>query len=319
MTVKLPLPKDVDLSDMPYFPVNDPRLKKSKSWRRAKHWRGTGPGLGFCLFNLWTAAFRAVPAGSLPDDDDDLAEDAECDIAYWLSIKADVLKGWELIDGRWWHHVVAEIAWDLWVARTKKKHENAIESWRSACKRAADKGLEPPPPPGIYRVWLSARYPETSATMSALDGREQGPVSEPCRTDVGATKEEIQSTKDLSEAKVSRLTPYSPPPRTKSPEGKNWYVHELARLTNEIGPGRVGVLVVEMAEGKGRGSGQYRLVEALKGGFMDARGVLVLPSKRRVDRVIAKWGDVLAACAPPLTLRHATVDELRAKKARIVA
>lgn len=302
MTVKLPLPSDVDLSDMPYYPINDPRLKKSKSWRRAKHWHGDGPGLGFCLFNLWTAAFRCVPAGSLADDDDDLAEDAECDYRTWLAIKGEAMIGWELIDGRYWHRVVADIAWDLWQARLKKKHENAVDSHRASCRRAADKGLEPPPPPGCFNDWIAATYPETAAYMA-----DNSP-------DVGATNANIPPTRDLSEAKVSSLTPCSPPRRAKSAEGQRWFAHELARLTNEIGPAVANALAVNMAEGQGLGTGQYRLVEAFKGAYRDRAGALVLPSKRRHETVALKWGTLLQVCAPELVMRHATVGEARERK-----
>lgn len=167
-SLPLPLPADVDLSGMDFMPVFDSRLTKSKAWLRAKNWRGGGPGLGFCLFNLWIAAFRAVPAGSLEDDDDVLADAANCDIAYWTEIKDKALTGWQLAEGRWHHPVVSQICWGLWRQRLEKRHENALNSWRMVAKRAADKGLEPPDPPGSFAAWVADKYPASSAYIYVL-------------------------------------------------------------------------------------------------------------------------------------------------------
>jgi hypothetical protein len=165
--IALPLPADVDVSDMQFMPLFDVRLTKSRAWLRARHWRGHGPGLGFILMNLWVAAFRNVPAGSLEEDDDLLADAARVDIEIWRQMREQAMEGWQLIAGRWWHPVLAEIAWDLWKARLAARHEKAHDRYRLACRRAADKGLEPPLPIGSFLEWLAVEFPGSHAYMNA--------------------------------------------------------------------------------------------------------------------------------------------------------
>lgn len=96
----------VDVRCLPYMPLYMDRLRKSKAWLRCKR----RPEMAFYLMNLWMRAWHEVPAGSIEDDDDVLADAAMCSPEEWQQIKADVLQGWELDDGRWRHHVVTELA-----------------------------------------------------------------------------------------------------------------------------------------------------------------------------------------------------------------
>jgi hypothetical protein len=163
----IPLPDDVDASDMPFMPLYIDRLMRSRSWRRAKYWTGGGPGLGFALMNMWLFAVRERPAGSIEADEDDAAlmEAAQVSAHDWPAMRAAVMAGWVLIDGRWYHAVVMEMAWNFWCERLKARHEKAFARWKSAAKRARDDGREPPEPIGAYDEWVRRTYPASAARL----------------------------------------------------------------------------------------------------------------------------------------------------------
>lgn len=98
-------PAGCDVRSLPYMPFDVIRLRRSKSWLGAKR----DPALGFYLMNLWTAAWHEVPAGSVEDDDDALADLAMCDPRKWSRVRDAVLRGWvKCSDGRLYHPVVSE-------------------------------------------------------------------------------------------------------------------------------------------------------------------------------------------------------------------
>ncbi len=99
-------PADSDLRSLDYMPLKVAQLRKSRSWLIAKR----NPEVGFYMMNLWAAAWHNVPAGSLEDDDDVLADMAMCQ-SYdrWVELKEVALRGWvKCSDGRLYHRVVAE-------------------------------------------------------------------------------------------------------------------------------------------------------------------------------------------------------------------
>lgn len=318
----LPLPGDVDLSDLPYMPMHDQRLMKSKAWLLAKNFRGGGPGLGFCLFNLWAEAFRSVPAGSLDDDDDMLADKARCDIEFWSVIKDKALRGWERHGGRLWHPVICELAWDTWLQRLSGRHLKALDSHRAAAKRAMDNGRLPPDPPGGLVEWVADKYPATSAYQVAILVAAGG--ARPDDRPPDKIKGPLDFEPKRSEGKV--IPPLIPPAvavdkpetgkegRTKA-DRQAWFAKELNRLENEF----KFMLPVMLANMQRPGvTGKFGLVQAFKGGWL-TRGpgggaVIVLPSKQRADAVTAQHGDWMRHYWPDLTVRHAKVDELRARK-----
>lgn len=319
----LPLPGDVDLQDMPFMPLRDKRLMSSRAWLHAKNWRGGGPGLGFCLFNLWVEAFRAVPAGSLEDDDDMLADKARCDIDSWTVYKDKALRGWERHGGRVWHPVVCELAWELWLARLSAKHGKAQDSWRNLAKRAADKGNEPPDPPGSLADWIAANFPATAAYQAALIAAQGGAVASPRPADKLENPSDIPPKR--SEDKVipplpPMAQPVDRPARGKErrtpADGKAWFVTELQRLENEFRP----MLPVMLSELQQPGvAGKYRLVNCFKGCWIEraphGKTAIVARSVQRARAIITEHGPWLNHYWPDLTVRHARVDELRARPA----
>lgn len=112
-----PLPADCNLREYLYIPMEIERLRRSRSWLIAKR----KPELGFYMVNLWIAAWHEVPAASLEDDDEVLADLAMCDPKRWPKVKADVLRGWvKHSDGRLYHQVVVEKALEAWAKKLKQ-------------------------------------------------------------------------------------------------------------------------------------------------------------------------------------------------------
>lgn len=172
-----PLPEDIDLTGMDYMPLYLARLMKSRAWLRAKHWTAPGPGLGFAMMNLWARAFQEVPAGSIDDDDDVLMDAAMVGPRDWPAMREAALRGWVKHAGRLHHPVVCELVWNVWRARLEARHENAMDSWRAATRRAENKGRDAPVRPGNWREWLERHYPVTAAYLrdvSADFGAESG-------------------------------------------------------------------------------------------------------------------------------------------------
>lgn len=100
-----PVPIDADLRHFQNMPVDVDRLRRSKAWLICRR----RPDLGFYMFNLWGKAWREVPAGSLEDDDDVLADAAMCSPERWPKVRTEVMRGWiKFADGRLYHRTVCE-------------------------------------------------------------------------------------------------------------------------------------------------------------------------------------------------------------------
>lgn len=123
-------PPGCDLSGHDWFPLHFERLRKSRWWRRATDMSRARNVM------LWGEAYKSVPAASLSNDDDELAEAAGFgfDIDAWMAAKDDILSPWTLCsDGRWYHPTVAELALDAWQKLSIKRR---AERERKAAQRA---------------------------------------------------------------------------------------------------------------------------------------------------------------------------------------
>jgi uncharacterized protein YdaU (DUF1376 family) len=148
-------PPDCDLRDFLFMPIECARLRRSKAWLIARK----EPALGFYMVNLWVAAWHELPAASLEDDDDVLADAAMCDPRAWPKVRERVLRGWvKCSDGRLYHPVVAEKARASWErkqsqrqrteaarqARTQRRHNNSDNAVTvSVTDNATDLSLHP--------------------------------------------------------------------------------------------------------------------------------------------------------------------------------
>lgn len=124
--------EDLDVRCLPYMPLGIERLKKSKSWLRCKR----QPELGFYMVNLWMRAWHEVPAGSIEDDDDVLADAAMCSPDTWESVKDAVLEGWERRDGRVFNSTVTEVATEA--SAKLRKNKNRTSAAREARQQGSD-------------------------------------------------------------------------------------------------------------------------------------------------------------------------------------
>jgi hypothetical protein len=115
-------PKDCDLRDYPFVPIERQRLLGStfNSKSSDAEWRAG--------VTLWLKSFDQVPAGSLPDDDDELTRLAEFgrDTRGWLKVKSGAMRGWvKCADGRLYHPVVCEKALEGWLGKLNQRKSSA--------------------------------------------------------------------------------------------------------------------------------------------------------------------------------------------------
>lgn len=108
------VPPDVDLNGYGFMPLYGDRLFGSdfNAQSTDAEWRAG--------VTLWWAAWKQVPAGSLPDDDVALARLADLgrDVKAWKKLRVNALRGFvKCTDGRLYHKVIAEVALAVWEKR----------------------------------------------------------------------------------------------------------------------------------------------------------------------------------------------------------
>lgn len=122
------VPAEVDLRGYEFMGLYGDRLFKSRTWIEAS------PEAKIAALRLWWQAYgHEIPAASLPDNDQLLADYAGYGVAVkgWLKIKPQAMRGWRLCnDGRWYHPFVAELALEAWEKR--KAQRDRTEKARQA-------------------------------------------------------------------------------------------------------------------------------------------------------------------------------------------
>lgn len=130
-------PSECDLRGMEWMPLYGDRLLSSETWLMAS-------AEGRCAaLQLWWAAWKQCPAGSLADQDRVLAQLAGYGLGVkaWLAIKDEALRGWiKCVDGRLYHPVLCELALEAWDRRRKERARK--EAWR-AKRDSGNGGTEP--------------------------------------------------------------------------------------------------------------------------------------------------------------------------------
>lgn len=117
-----PVPPECVLRGHDYFPLYFERLRKSKWWRRASDTARARNVM------MWGEAYKAQPAGSLPDDDDELAEAAGygMNVEAFLAVKDEIMAPWMLCaDGRWYHPTTCEVVLEVWGKTSAKRRDDA--------------------------------------------------------------------------------------------------------------------------------------------------------------------------------------------------
>ncbi|MGK9053376.1 DUF1376 domain-containing protein [Neorhizobium petrolearium] len=163
---------DLDVQCLPYMPLQVERLRKSKAWLRCKR----KPELAFYMVNLWMRAWHEVPAGSIEDDDDVLADASMASPNEWERLKDDIMLGWERRNGRVWHSTVTEIATDS--AGKLRKNRSRTAAARQAL--------------------AEARFPSVTDAVTANAESATGYVTDAVTDDEGKRREGkgIESTSD---------------------------------------------------------------------------------------------------------------------------
>ena len=113
MTAPAPyVPANADLRDFPAMLLDVVRLRDSRLALTA-----SGDEFMAAVL-LWAAAWHQVPAGSLPEDERELAGLAKVEPRKWARVRAMVLRQWVLCsDGRLHHPVIAEKALECWIEK----------------------------------------------------------------------------------------------------------------------------------------------------------------------------------------------------------
>jgi hypothetical protein len=133
---------EVNMGGDEWFPWYFHRIRKSKWWRRATDLARARNIM------LWGEAYQQTPAGSLADDDDELAEAAGFgfDVDAFGDHKAEIMAPWVLCaDGRWYHPTLCEVALESW-ARKSDRRKKAAERKREQRDRVRGVTRDMPEP-----------------------------------------------------------------------------------------------------------------------------------------------------------------------------
>lgn len=179
----------IDVRCLPYMPLQIEQLRKSKTWLRCRR----TPELAFYLVNLWMRAWHEVPAGSIEDDNDVLADAALCSPERWDEVREMVLEGWDRRDGRLWHRTVTDLATEA-VGKLRQNRKRT---------KAAREALE-------KQRTVSVTAPVTDAvTETVTDLATEtvtGAVTNTVTDDEGKGREEKETPIGVSKKQGSRLS-----------------------------------------------------------------------------------------------------------------
>lgn len=116
------VPAEVSMGNNDWFPLHFRRMRKSRWWKTASDLARSRS------VDMWGLAYEEVPAGSLPDDDAELADHAGFgrDIRAWLEVKDEIMAAWVLCsDGRWYHPTLCEVILEAWEKGSVKRKTEA--------------------------------------------------------------------------------------------------------------------------------------------------------------------------------------------------
>lgn len=161
------VPAEVDLRDFQYMELDVRVLRDS---RFAAQVSGDAFRAGVLL---WCAAWHQVPAGSLPDDDIELASLAGYGRFFkeWRKVREEALMQFTLCsDGRLYHTTVCEKAMQAWESKLRHHYDRARDRLRKANK-ARETAKQPLLPELTFEAWnaqrMSGAVPMEKAEASA--------------------------------------------------------------------------------------------------------------------------------------------------------
>ena len=136
-------PPDCDLSGYEWMPLLGHRLFSSAWYRYARK----DPRGGIAALKLWWVAMLQRPAGSLPNDEDDLCMLADFgeDMKAWNKHRQVAMHGFILCsDNRWYHPVCSDQAVKAYELRIKADETRKAGAERLKRWRAKQNGTHPP-------------------------------------------------------------------------------------------------------------------------------------------------------------------------------
>lgn len=116
------VPAGVSMGNNDWFPLHFRRMRKSRWWRVSSDIARSRS------IDLWGYAYEETPAGSLADDDVELADFAGFgrDVRAWLEHKEEILAAWILCsDGRYYHPTLCEVILEAWEKGSVKRKTEA--------------------------------------------------------------------------------------------------------------------------------------------------------------------------------------------------
>ena len=190
MTRPAPLtPPDCDLRSLPYMPLDIDRLLDSDFNANASdaEWR--------TAITLWCKSFRRVPAGSLPAENNKLAQLAGLgrNITKFGRLRGSALRGWyECDDGLLYHRVVAEKVLEAWIERLKARKKAAAgnaKRWQATGEASEiDEALM------VAGLLLSAVNPTSKRLVGLPSAIAQGSQEDRTRIAGGSQKDIAQGS-----------------------------------------------------------------------------------------------------------------------------
>lgn len=255
--------REVDLRGYDFMPLHGDRLFSSETWIAAT------PEAKIAALRLWWHAYaKEVPAGSLPDNDQLLADYAGYGVAIkaWKRIRPSALRGWiKCTDGRLYHRFLADVVAEAWEKRIYERQRKA--NWRAA-KGSNGRGRDGDVP-GTSRgrdgdvpvheygtergrpgsVPVEAKLSEVEAKESELQNRDSG-VIQPSTPDAAAGDSAKGAVINIANGK------------TASP-GQNWQSEAWVTATAQR-------LRVSRREGESYGDWKDRVFEAVRRRTTDA-------------------------------------------------
>lgn len=205
----LPLvPAEVDLRDFGFMPLDVATLMSSSLWVKAKK----DPRVGHAAVSLWCRSWHEVPAASLPNDDELLADFAGCDEVEFARIKERVLANFVLCtDGRLYHEHVAKKALEAWDAKLARlERTRAATAAREAKRLAAEADAHKP------RRRRDVKRGEQRDVQRGAQRDVERDVHQETGTVEGTEILSISPT-SVGESTPSSSTPESPPARGQEP------------------------------------------------------------------------------------------------------
>lgn len=202
------VPAEVDLRDFGFMPLDVATLMSSSLWVKAKK----DPRVGHAAVSLWCRSWHEVPAASLPNDDELLADFAGCDEVEFARIKERVLANFVLCtDGRLYHEHVAKKALEAWDAKLARlERTRAATAAREAKRLAAEADAHKP------RRRRDVKRGEQRDVQRGAQRDVERDVHQETGTVEGTEILSISPT-SVGESTPSSSTPESPPAQGQEP------------------------------------------------------------------------------------------------------